>query len=214
MLLEVVQGEGGVHPAQSDFVQRARQLCSEHGALLIIDEVQTGFGRTGRMFAIEHFGITPDLLCAAKSLAGGAPMGATLIGPAVRGLGPGLHASTFGGNPLTCAAALATLQVLEDEHLVQQSAEKGRYLSQRLGEIESPLIREVRGLGLIIGIELRQKVAPYLQALESRGILALPAGMTVIRLLPPLVITLEQIDRLVTALAEVLQAEAGIETGL
>jgi acetylornithine/LysW-gamma-L-lysine aminotransferase len=205
VLLEVVQGEGGVHPADPAFLQRARELCDEHGALLVIDEVQTGFGRTGWMFAFEHYrGVTPDLLCVAKSLAGGAPMGATLIGPAVGGLGPGLHASTFGGNPLVCAAALATLQALEDEHLIPMAAEKGRYLIQRLGEIDSPLIRDVRGMGLMIGIEMKKKVAPYLRALERGGILALPAGMTVIRLLPPLVITQEQIDRLVTVLAEVL----------
>ncbi|MEW5871055.1 MAG: aspartate aminotransferase family protein [Chloroflexota bacterium] len=204
VLLEAVQGEGGVYPADPAYLQGAAQLCRQRGALLVIDEVQTGLGRTGRMFACQHYGVTPDLLCMAKSLAGGLPMGATLIGPAVQNLAPGLHASTFGGNPLACAASLATLQVLQDEGLAQQAAEKGAYLMQRLGEIQSPLVREVRGLGLMIGIELKRKVAPYLAALEARRILALPAGMTVMRLLPPLVITYAQIDHLLEALAQVL----------
>ncbi len=204
VLLEVVQGEGGVYPADPAFLQAAQQLCQQRGALLIIDEVQTGLGRTGRLFASQHYQVIPDLLCLAKSLAGGLPMGAALIGPRVQNLAPGLHASTFGGNPLACAAALAVLQTLEDEDLPRQAAEKGAYLVQQLSEIQSPLIREIRGLGLMIGIELKQKVAPYLQALEAQGILALPAGMNVIRLLPPLVITCEQIDHLVAALTQVL----------
>ena len=204
VLLEAVQGEGGVYPADPAFLQAAQQLCQQRGALLIIDEVQTGLGRTGRLFASQHYQVIPDLLCLAKSLAGGLPMGAALIGPRVQNLAPGLHASTFGGNPLACAAALAVLQTLEDEDLPRQAAEKGAYLVQQLSEIQSPLIREIRGLGLMIGIELKQKVAPYLQALEAQGILALPAGMNVIRLLPPLVITCEQIDHLVAALTQVL----------
>ncbi|HEX7973237.1 MAG TPA: aspartate aminotransferase family protein [Anaerolineales bacterium] len=211
VLLEVVQGEGGVYPADPAYLLEARRLCSQYGALLIIDEIQTGFGRTGKMFAIEHSGLTPDLLCLAKSIAGGLPMGAVLIGPQVQGLGPGLHGSTFGGNPLACAASLAALGVMEREQLPQQAAEKGTHLMIRLRDIPSPLVREVRGLGLIVGIELKKKVAPYLQALESRGVIALPAGMTVIRLLPPLVITHEQLDRVVDALTEVLAGESSAD---
>jgi acetylornithine/LysW-gamma-L-lysine aminotransferase len=157
------------------------------------------------MFAIQHHDLTPDLLCIAKSLAGGLPMGAALIGPAVQNLGPGLHGSTFGGNPLACAASLAALRVMERDGLPQQAAEKGEYLMKRLREIQSPLVREVRGLGLMVGIELKKKVAPYLQAMTERGVIALPAGLTVIRLLPPLVITYEQLDRAAAVIEEVLE---------
>ena len=207
VILEVVQGEGGVHPGTAEYLQGAQALCQERGALLIIDEVQTGFGRTGKMFASEHYGLEPDLICLAKSIAGGVPMGAVLIGERVGELSPGVHGSTFGGNPLAAAASLAALDVLEDEALPQHAAEMGEYLLEKLQEINSPLIREVRGLGLMVGIEIKQKVAPYLQALTERGVLAQPAGLTVIRLLPPLVISEEQIDRVVDALTEVLIVE-------
>ena len=205
VILAAVQGEGGVYPADPESLPAARRICSERGALLIIDEVQAGLGRTGKMFAFQHSGITPDIVCVAKSLAGGLPMGAVLFGEAVKNLAPGLHGSTFGGNPLSCAAALAALTVIEEEDLPGQAAAKGAYLMEELKSIESPLIREVRGLGLMVGIELKQKVAPYLQALQERRILALNAGLTTIRLLPPLVITREQLDRVVAALKEVLQ---------
>ncbi len=204
VILEVVQGEGGVYPASLEYIQAARRICDERGALLIIDEIQTGFGRTGRLFAIQHFDVTPDLLTCAKSLAGGVPMGAVLIGHNVKNLTPGVHGSTFGGNPLSCAAANAALDVILGEDLPRQAEVKGAYLMDRLKRIQSLNIREVRGMGLMIGIEMKQKVAPYLKALQERHIIALNAGMTVIRLLPPLVITYEQIDHLVDALTEVL----------
>jgi acetylornithine/LysW-gamma-L-lysine aminotransferase len=207
VILEVVQGEGGVYPASAEYIQAARQICDARGALLIVDEIQTGFGRTGKMFAIEHYGVTPDMLACAKSLAGGIPMGAVLIGERVKNLTPGVHGSTFGGNPLSCAAANAALEVMKEEGLPGQAAAKGAYLLEKLKRIESPHVREVRGLGLMIGIELRHKVAPYLKALQEKRIIALNAGMTVIRLLPPLVISYEQIDHLVEALTEVLTAE-------
>src|SRR5258706_470597 len=133
------------------------RICTERGALLIADEIQSGFGRTGKLFAIQHSGVTPDLLCCAKSLAGGLPMGAVLIGPAVQNLVPGVHGSTFGGNPLSCAAALAALTAIEEEDLPGQAAKKGEYLMDKLHEINSPLIREIRGKGLMVGIELRHK---------------------------------------------------------
>ena len=168
VILEVVQGEGGVYPATAEYIQAARRICDERGALLIVDEIQTGFGRTGKMFAIQHFGVTPDLLTCAKSLAGGVPMGAVLIGRNVKNLTPGVHGSTFGGNPLSCAAAMAALTVIEEEDLPGQAAAKGEYLMEKLKKIESPNIREVRGLGLMIGIEMKQKVAPYIKALQER----------------------------------------------
>lgn len=204
VIMEVVQGEGGVYPADPAFVQAARRICDQHGALLIVDEVQTGFGRTGKMFAVQHSGVTPDLLCCAKSLAGGVPIGAVLIGPAVKNLTPGGHGSTFGGNPLSCAAGVAALEAIEEEDLPGQAAEKGAYLMDKLRQIPSPLIREVRGMGLIVGIELKQKVQPYIKAMQARHILVLNAGMTVLRLLPPLVITYEQLDHLVAELTDVL----------
>jgi acetylornithine/LysW-gamma-L-lysine aminotransferase len=205
VILEAVQGEGGVYPADPAYLQAARRICTENGALLIIDEIQAGLGRTGKMFAFQHSGITPDIVCIAKSLAGGLPMGAVLFGDSVKNLAPGLHGSTFGGNPLSCAAAVAALTAIQEEDLPGQAAAKGAYLMEELKSIESPLIREVRGLGLMVGIELKQKVAPYLQALQDRQIIALNAGLTTIRLLPPLVITREQLDRVVAALTEVLR---------
>jgi acetylornithine/LysW-gamma-L-lysine aminotransferase len=205
VILEAVQGEGGVYLANPEYLQAARRICTERGALLILDEIQAGLGRTGKLFAFQHSGITPDIVCVAKSLAGGLPMGAVLFGASVKNLAPGLHGSTFGGNPLACAAALAALTVIEDEDLPGQAAAKGAYLMEELKSINSPLIREVRGLGLMVGIELKQKVAPYLQALQERHILALNAGLTTIRLLPPLVITREQLETVVAALKEVLQ---------
>ncbi len=211
VILEVVQGEGGVYPATAEYIEAARRICDERGVLLIVDEIQTGFGRTGKLFAIQHYGVTPDLLTCAKSLAGGLPMGALLIGRNVKNLTPGVHGSTFGGNPLACAAALAALTVIEEEDLPGQAAAKGKYLMEKLQELNSPNIREVRGLGLMIGIEMKQKVAPYLKALQERRIIALNAGMTVIRLLPPLVISYQQIDHVVDVLAEVIASEPADE---
>ncbi|MBK9602658.1 MAG: aspartate aminotransferase family protein [Anaerolineales bacterium] len=207
VILEVVQGEGGVYPASLEYIQAARRICDERGALLIVDEIQTGFGRTGKMFAVQHYGVTPDLLTCAKSLAGGVPMGAVLIGANIKNLVPGVHGSTFGGNPLSCAAANAALDVILGEDLPGQAAAKGAYLMEKLKKIESPNIREVRGIGLMIGIEMKQKVTPYIKTLQEKKIIALNAGMTVIRLLPPLVITYEQIDHLVDVLTEVLTSE-------
>jgi acetylornithine/LysW-gamma-L-lysine aminotransferase len=207
VILEVVQGEGGVYPISPEYIQAARRICDERGALLIVDEIQSAFGRTGKMFAIQHFGVIPDMLTCAKSLAGGVPMGAVLIGHNVKNLTPGVHGSTFGGNPLACAAAIAALDVIEEEDLPRQALVKGAYLMDKLKQIESPAIREVRGMGLMIGIELKQKVAPYIKSLQEKKIIALNAGMTVIRLLPPLVISYQQIDHLVDVLTEVLAAE-------
>jgi acetylornithine/LysW-gamma-L-lysine aminotransferase len=204
VILEVVQGEGGVYPGSREFLQTAQQVCQQHGAMLIVDEVQTGFGRTGKLFAAAHHNLQPDVLCLGKSIAGGVPMGAALIGERLGPLVPGIHGSTFGGNPLACAAGLAALQIQQQEKLPERAAVLGTYLLEQLGQLDSPLIREVRGLGLMVGIELKQKVAPYLQALTERGVLALPAGMNVIRLLPPLVISSQQLDQVAAALQEVL----------
>lgn len=207
VLLEVVQGEGGVRPGEPEFLRGAQALVRERGALLIVDEIQTGFGRTGTLFACEQFGLEPDLLALAKSLAGGVPMGAVLIGERVKKLTPLSHGTTFGGNPLACAAALATLDVIEGEDLPARARELGAHALARLRAIQAPVVREVRGLGLMLGVELKTKVTPVLQALMRRKVLALPAGPTVLRLLPPLVIEKEQLDRALDAVEAVLREQ-------
>ncbi len=204
VILEVVQAEGGVYLGTPEFLRGAQDVCREKGALLIFDEVQTGFGRTGKMFAYQHYGLQPDFVALAKSIGGGIPMGAILIGERVRTLEPAIHANTFGGNPLTSAAAVAAMDVYEEEKIPEKAAELGKYLMAKLQALSSPLIREVRGLGLIAGIEIKHKVAPYIAALAEHGVLALPAGINVIRLLPPLVITPAQLDRVVEQLSIVL----------
>ncbi|MFO7536867.1 MAG: acetylornithine/succinylornithine family transaminase [Chloroflexota bacterium] len=204
VILEIVQGEGGVRPGSAAYFQAARRLCDERGALLLVDEVQTGFGRTGRWWASQHMEIVPDLMALGKGMAGGIPMGAVAVGPRGQGFGIGLHGSTFGGNPVACAAALAVLDVLANEGLVGRAAEMGRYFRVQLQTIESPLIREVRGLGLLIGVELKERAMPHVEALMARGILALTAGTTVLRLVPPLVISRQEIDEVVAVVKEIL----------
>lgn len=208
VIIELVQGEGGVHVATQEYISGLATLCRERGALLIVDEIQTGFGRTGRLFACQHYNLEPDILCLAKALGGGLPMGAICLGARVLASGritKGVHGSTFGGNPVACAAALATLDIFERENLAEQAAELGAYALQRTQEIRSPLIREVRGLGLLLGIELTTKVQPYLEQLCERGILALPAGPRVLRLLPPLVISRDQLASVLQTVEDVLQ---------
>ena len=207
IIVEPVQGEGGVHPASAEYIQGLRQLADQHGALLILDEVQTGFGRTGKWFAFEHFGVVPDLLAMGKAIAGGVPMGAVAINDTIKNLAPGVHGTTFGGNPLACAAAIASLNEMKRLDLPQMAADKGLYFKERLEEINSPLIREVRGLGLLLGAELKTKTAPTLRALQAEGVLALPAGMNVLRFLPPAIITREQIDTVIEKVTKVLASQ-------
>ncbi len=202
ILLEIVQGEGGVRVGDGEYFKQVRKLCDAGGILLIADEVQTGFGRTGTMFACEQF-VVPDMMSLAKSLAGGIPMGAVLCNDRIQ-VPVKSHTSTFGGNPTACAAALASLEVIEKEGLVENARNLGAYFLQELRNIESPKIREVRGLGLMLGIELKEKAGPYVQALMEKGVIVLLAGATVIRLLPPLVIARPQIDTVVDALKGVL----------
>lgn len=204
VILEVVQGEGGVHPADPDYLRSARRCCDERGALLILDEIQTGFCRTGRMFACMHAGVVPDMLCVAKAIAGGLPMGAVICGERIE-VARGKHGSTFGGNPLCCAAACAAIDYMVEHRLDEQAAAKGADLIQRIRDAALPIVREVRGLGLMIGIELRTRVKPYVLELLDRGVITLPGGTTVIRLLPPLTISDEDIDTVVNALLDVLR---------
>ena len=202
VILELVQGEGGVRVGDKTYFRQVRELCDQRGILLILDEVQTGFGRTGTLFACEQF-VEPDMLCVAKSLAGGIPMGAVLCSDGVR-VPVKSHTSTFGGNPLACAAALASLDIILREGLPERARTLGEYFQKELRSIKSEKIREVRGLGLMLGIELKEKAGPYVQRLTGKGVVALLAGATVIRLLPPLVITKEEIDIVLSALKEVL----------
>ena len=206
VIVEVVQGEGGVIPGSADFLTGVQALCKERGALFIVDEIQTGFGRTGKLFASEHYDLRPDLMTVAKSMAGGVPMGATLIADHVGALPGHVHGSTFGGNPLACAAALATIHAMEEEHLPERAAELGARLLEAFRALDVPVIREVRGLGLMVGIELRERSGAYLAALAEQGVLALPAGATVMRFLPPLVISEADIETVIEKVAVVLAA--------
>ena len=205
-ILELVQGEGGVRPATREFVTEAARLCRSRGVMLIVDEVQTGFGRTGTMFALEQFDVVPDVLCLAKAIAGGMPMGAVAFSRTLGDLPKRSHSTTFGGNPLACAASIATL----DEHrrlgLARNAAERGAQLHAGLLGLSSPRIREVRGLGLLQGIELKENAGPTLKALQDRGVLALGAGPTVVRYLPPLVISAAQVDAVIAATRTALSA--------
>ncbi|MGH9176479.1 MAG: aspartate aminotransferase family protein [Vicinamibacterales bacterium] len=209
MILEVVQGESGVNIGTADFLQTAERLCRDRGALLIVDEIQTGFGRTGRWFAIEHANLEPDMVCMAKGLGGGFPMGAFAYTARIRSaLYQGAHGSTFGGSPLACAAGLAALQTYRDDRLVERSATLGAAMLDQLHNAlaGAPNVRGVRGLGLMLAVELRVKAAPVLKTLMlEHGVIALPAGPTVLRLLPPLVITEEEIDLGIRAVARAIR---------
>jgi acetylornithine/LysW-gamma-L-lysine aminotransferase len=204
VLLEPVQGEGGVHVADPEYLAVARARTQATGALLAFDEVQTGMGRTGRLFAFERWGVIPDLLVLAKSLAGGVPIGATITTEGVRARFRGSHHSTFGGNPLACAAGRAALDVTVRERLWERADRMGEYARERLGHLPPEKVREVRGLGLILGLELRERVTGILSQLEERGFLAIPAGSTVLRLLPPLVIDEDDFRAGLEAIEEVI----------
>lgn len=210
VILEVVQGEGGVNLGDADYLRSAEALCHERGALLVIDEIQTGFGRTGKWFGHEHIGLKPDIICMAKGIGGGFPMGALAYTEQVHAaLSPGAHGSTFGGSPIASAAGLAALNIYEEEGLIERSAAMGALLVERLQATigDRVIVREIRGLGLMVAIELREKVGAYLKVLmEEQGVIALPAGSNVLRLLPPLTITEEEIDIAVAAIAAVLPA--------
>lgn len=205
-VLELVQGEGGVRPASIEFVREARRVCAERGVLLIVDEVQTGFCRTGAMFALERYEVAPDILCLAKSIAGGLPMGAIAFSRALGELPKRSHSTTFGGNPLACAAAVAAIAEMQRLDLARCARERGEQLLEGLRGVADPRIREVRGLGLLVGVELKENAGSVIRALQERGVLALGAGPTVVRFLPPLVITAEQVDRVVAATAGALAA--------
>lgn len=202
VLLEPVQGESGVHPATPEYLKAARELCDRYGAALIFDEVQTGLGRTGKMFGFQHFDVWPDVMTLAKTLGGGFPIGCCLArGKWADVFEPGDHAATFGGNPLACAAAIAAVTEIKDGGWVENSAEVGRYFREKLTFL--PGVKEVRGLGLMIAADFEQPVAKELarKALE-KGLIVNPIGDHTLRLVPPLILTEELVDRAVSILSE------------
>jgi acetylornithine/succinyldiaminopimelate/putrescine aminotransferase len=209
-----VQGEGGVRPASPEFLRGVAEVARAKGALLAFDEVQCGLGRTGRMFAYEHAGVAPDLLTLAKPLGGGLPMGAILLREELAGrLHVGDHGSTFGGNPVAAAAALAVLERLTAPGFVEGIAKKGAFLMRSLGKLKKRYpraIAEVRGLGLMVGVEFEGEAGPVLEGLRARGVLATKAGDKVLRLLPPLVVARADIKAFLGALGEVLEGGAGV----
>lgn len=211
ILVEPVQGEGGVRPAPDGFLQGLRALADEVGALLIFDEVQCGMGRTGTLFAYEHWGVEPDVMTLAKGLGGGVPIGAVLAGPRAAGtLAPGDHGSTFGGNPLACRAALEVLAVLEDEQLLEAARARGAELRAGLEALAArhATVREVRGLGLMQALQLDRPGADLVTLCRERGLLVNCTDTDVLRLLPPLVVTADEVREALTILDDALAAWA------
>lgn len=210
IILEPIQGESGIHMPPNNFLAEVREICDSKDIVLVFDEIQTGMGRTGSLWASSHWNTTPDIVCIAKGMAGGVPMGATLArADILESLSRGEHSSTFGGNPLSCAAAIATLQALTEDNLIGNAKTTGQYLYsslERLGE-RHPIIREVRGLGLMIGVELRFVVRDILHDLINRGVLMLYSGKTILRMLPPLVISETHIDTILEQLDAALTVE-------
>jgi acetylornithine/LysW-gamma-L-lysine aminotransferase len=204
IFVEIVQGEGGVYPGPTEYFHALQKLCRERGALLVVDEIQTGVGRTGRWLACQHHQLSPDIVTLGKSIGGGLPMGVTAWHDQVGQFKSGTHGSTFGGNPLVCAASRAVIRVMADEKLPERAERSGEWLMAELQTLSADQIREVRGLGLMIGLELRSKVTPVLQQLMDEGVWALPAGLNVLRLLPPLVIGQEDLAQVVKALRKIL----------
>ena len=205
VMMELVQGEGGVLPLDKEFVQQVEAFCRERDILLIIDEVQTGIGRTGSLFCFQQYGIRPDVVTMAKGLGGGVPIGAVLAAESCSNvLTPGTHATTFGGTPLVCAAANAVLDTVWDGQFLAQVKEKGEYLKNGILSIGSPNILGVRGMGLMLGIIVEDgKHAAYANKLIEKGVLALTAGKNAVRLLPPLTISKEEMDEALTIMKEV-----------
>jgi acetylornithine aminotransferase len=203
VMLEPIQGEGGVNCPSDNYLARVRELCDQEGTLLIFDEIQTGMGRTGKLFAHEHFGVTPDIMTLAKALANGLPMGAMLATDSVAdAFGPGAHASTFGGTPIVTAAALATFETLQEEKLSELAAETGDYFKTRLATLvdKHSMVKGVRGMGLLLALELDRPAAPIVDACMQKGFLINCVQEKRLRFVPPLTITRGEIDDLIACL--------------
>ena len=211
VMLEPVQGEGGLRCPAPDYLRKVRALCDEHGLLLIFDEIQTGMGRTGSLFAHEQFGVAPDIMTLAKALANGLPMGAMLASERVASaFGPGSHGSTFGGTPLVSAAALEVCRVMEEEGIVELARRTGAYFRSRLEELKERhgVVEEVRGLGLLLGIKLAAEGEPFVLECLERGFVINCVQGNVLRFAPPLIVSTEEIDALVNCLDELLAASS------
>jgi acetylornithine/N-succinyldiaminopimelate aminotransferase len=211
IMLEPIQGEGGVHVVSREYLKAVRELCTQRDILLIFDEVQTGMGRTGTLFAYEQLNVQPDIMTLAKGLGGGVPIGACLAtAPVAKAFGPGSHASTFGGNPLACAAALAVFRVLLDGRVLDQARRMGEYLSKGLSECKDRhhLVRDVRGLGLLQGMEVEMDAKTVVADCLKRGFLVNAVGEHVLRFIPPLIITQPEVDRLLEVLSHVFDRHA------
>jgi acetylornithine/N-succinyldiaminopimelate aminotransferase len=203
IIIEPIQGEGGINVADEGFLKELRNFCTENDIVLIFDEIQCGIGRTGTFFAKEQFGVQPDIMTLAKALGGGVPVGAVLSNEKVSSaMEFGDHGTTFGGNPLVSAAALATLKVIQEEELVLQAKKKGRWVSLQLEAWNEPSIKEIRGMGLMIGIEFEFETKPLVQKMLEKGVLANATAGNVLRLVPPLNISYEDLDRVLTVLKE------------
>ena len=216
IILEPIQGESGIHVPPDGFLQKVRKICDENEILLIFDEIQSGLGRTGRMWASEHWETSPDILCLAKGIAGGVPMGATLVRPDILSvMNKGEHSSTFGGNPLSCSAGTATIQALTQDGLIDNAEKMGKKFSDGLNILKSKhgIIREIRGKGLMIGIELKFEVKDILLEGIKKGVLLLYSGRNILRLLPPLVITNVDVTKSLDILDELLTNEEGRRIG-
>lgn len=210
ILVEPIRGEGGVRVPPDGYLKGLRELCNEKNILLIFDEVQTGFGRTGKLFACEHWRVIPDVMCLAKPLAGGLPIGATVAREDIMSsLKVGEHSTTYSGNPLVCAAGCAAIDILMEENLPDRAAKMGTYFKSKLEELQRKfrIIKEVRGLGLMLGMELKFDVLNILLKAMEKGVLVLDAGRNVLRFLPPIVITKEQIDKALSVLDSILEEE-------
>ncbi|WP_214885876.1 MULTISPECIES: ornithine--oxo-acid transaminase [unclassified Exiguobacterium] len=209
-IVEPIQGEAGIIIPPKGYLKRASELCKQHNVLFVADEIQSGLGRSGKWFAIEWEGVTPDMYILGKALGGGVfPISCVAADKEVLSVfNPGSHGSTFGGNPLASAVSVAALEVLEEEKLPERSLELGTYFMDRLKSIDNPMIRDVRGRGLFIGIELTESARPYCEALKERGLLCKETHETVIRLAPPLVITKEELDQAFEAIEAVLAPAA------
>lgn len=206
VILEPIQGEGGIHAASPEFLQALRELCNEHNALLIFDEIQCGVGRTGKLWAHEHTGVTPDIMTIAKPLAAGLPIGAILVTEAVAShIKAGDHGTTFGGGAFVTNVAHYVLNRINQPDFLAHVTEVGNYLKERLEEINSPLIKEVRGTGLMVGLELNVEVAPLIKAGYEQGLLLVNAGTDVIRLVPPLIIEKADVDNLIEKLTLIME---------
>lgn len=208
VMLEVVQGEGGIHVGSEGFLKEVEEICRQKGSLLIIDEIQTGIGRTGKPFAFQHFHSNPDIVTVAKGLGSGLPIGAVIGKAHLKDyFGPGSHGSTFGGNPLSIASAIATMQWIFDEGFLQEVIIKGEYLLSQLKKlaVHHDCIQDIRGIGLMVGVEFTAPIQELLKELRIEGLLALQAGENVLRLLPPLTITIQEIDKGIEMLHTVLK---------